>query len=196
MSLISGAPKNLVYPLIQSLVHPMIVSRAKKSPLPTRSKPLLPSLRKVARPCFTDQQSNLMPFRREGLVKNEDGRSIQRMQVPENKSAEWLAKRYGNWVGRFMPGLISAKLADGKLSFWVLSKKLTLLELHHDPSRGSEDRVLFYIRGGLASRFNKKGRLEFRCIPGGQSALIAIHDFIPALPWFIYALVQAPFMRG
>lgn len=36
------------------------------------------------------------------------------------------------------------------------------------------------------------GRLEFRNALAGQFTLVAIHDYAPALPWFIYKFTQAP----
>ena len=33
--------------------------------------------------------------------------------------------------------------------------------------------------------------MEFRQIPGTNEAIVAIHDFMPSLPWFFYKYTQA-----
>ena len=38
---------------------------------------------------------------------------------------------------------------------------------------------------------NDRARLEFRKIPGSSEVIIAIHDYLPSLPWFIYYITQA-----
>ena len=36
-----------------------------------------------------------------------------------------------------------------------------------------------------------RGRLEFRQLPDRGVYLVAIHDFTPRLPWWLYTLTQA-----
>ena len=171
--------------LDQSLPVPVIISRAKKIPITG-----------VRNLCFHRAEScqamlhrpAVKPCLSEGAGKKWSSKEC----VPEaNLQNSWLRDMGTGWdthawshvsMVNFLLGLKLATLA---------------LELIVIIVKGSEDVVFFLpLRDRLTAAINKKGRLEFRCIPGGQSALIAIHDFIPALPWFIYALVQAPFMRG
>jgi len=35
------------------------------------------------------------------------------------------------------------------------------------------------------------GRLEFREVLDKKYVLVAIHDYVPTLPWFIYSFTQA-----
>jgi len=66
---------------------------------------------------------------------------------------------------------------------------LLILELSRE--RSSEERSLFYIVGGLLCQTPQRGRLEFREVSDGSYLLVAIHDYKPSLPWFIYILTQA-----
>ena len=97
--------------------------------------------------------------------------------------------------------LIDARTTeDGSLQFdfhpcgfrrWTLH----LLELEFSPARSDAGRSLFYIRGGiLAAKGLKRGhagRLEFRRVPGRDEVLVAVLDFRPSLPWWIYKATQA-----
>ena len=74
----------------------------------------------------------------------------------------------------------------------MISKKFKLLVLKKSQERSTPDRQLFYIVGGvLVSKKERRARLEFRDALNGQLVLAAIHDFYPALPWFIYIFTQA-----
>ena len=120
-------------------------------------------------------------------------RSIQRMPLPQKRSAQWLADRYITWLAAYLPWAIKASRKNGRVKLCIPGLDLILLSFSYSPVRSSKDRILYYIDGGLlASTKNRKGRLEFRKIPPGQElGLVAIHDFIPALPWFIYRYSQA-----
>ncbi|WP_431089528.1 hypothetical protein [Paenibacillus sp. 8b26] len=41
-----------------------------------------------------------------------------------------------------------------------------------------------------------RGRLEFLHIPGTDTCVVAIHDYVPSLPWFIYKCTQAEVHLG
>jgi hypothetical protein len=50
-------------------------------------------------------------------------------------------------------------------------------------------RQLFYISGGMllsGGHSHPRGRFEFREVLNGEFILVAISDFVPALPWRIY----------
>ncbi len=58
--------------------------------------------------------------------------------------------------------------------------------------RSTPDRQLYVLGDGLLSRRSGRGRLEFRRVLDGRTLLVAIHDYSPRLPWFVYVLTQAP----
>ncbi|MNW35612.1 hypothetical protein D3C74_126110 [compost metagenome] len=45
-------------------------------------------------------------------------------------------------------------------------------------------------------REDHHGRLEFLQIPGTNVCVVAIHDYVPSLPWFIYKYTQAKVHLG
>ena len=68
-----------------------------------------------------------------------------------------------------------------------------ILVLENSKERSSENRVLFFIKGGKFAKVsdNSRARLEFRRILDTNECLIAIHEYEPSLPWFIYSITQA-----
>ena len=80
----------------------------------------------------------------------------------------------------------------GELVYFSFFKKYILLVLSRSEERSDESRTIYYIVGGLLSRkkqFNE--RIEFRWIESSDCFLIALLDFNPSLPWFIYKFTQA-----
>jgi hypothetical protein len=52
----------------------------------------------------------------------------------------------------------------------------------------------YEIDGGMFAKLSeddKTGRLEFRRLPESEEGLVAIHEFVPALPWWFYTKTQA-----
>lgn len=120
-------------------------------------------------------------------------RSVQRLNVPRGRDADWIARRYGIWLGRFFRGLITVTMRQRNLVF--AANGIELLQLDYSAERSDRTRALYYITGGALARKHTSlsGRLEFRLLASGSQALAAIHDFEPALLWPIYANSQAPF---
>lgn len=198
VSLISGAPKSLVYPLVQSLRHAMVVRQDHRLIIPQHSFARVDDILKAV--LGTYAHSNPHAFKKPKFSLSWYGsvRSIQRMPLPEGKSAQWLADRYVNWLAAYLPWMIQASRRNGRVQLTLPYLKIVLLSFSYSPVRSSRDRILYYIDGGvLASKKNTKGRIEFRKIPPGHtSGLVAIHDFVPALPWFIYRYTQAKIHYG
>ena len=57
--------------------------------------------------------------------------------------------------------------------------------------RSNDDRQLLYISKGLLVSEKNRGRLEFRVVLNRKYIIAAIHDFTPALPWYVYKYTQA-----
>ena len=127
-------------------------------------------------------------------LKRKDVRSIQRLHRPENKSSAWVAQKYMEWLPEFFSFLIRVKTRGNVCSFVGPFFKTPLLELSLSSTRSTPDRQVFYITGGyLASKDQGRGRFEFRETSCGKYFLVAIHEFVPSLPWFIYIYTQAIF---
>lgn len=193
--LITGAPKNLVYPLVESLEHDM-------SPNPQHFLKIPHWKYKTF-----DDTLNELPQEETGEFKLLDEpkaykkpvadkhmrivQSVQRLRLPPNKNAEWASQEYVHWLNKNFRGLIQARTEGEITKFTILGFRIVLLELTMSKKRSFEDRILFYITGGILSKNAEKGRLEFRVTPNKKNLIVAIHGFRPRLPWFIYKYTQA-----
>jgi uncharacterized protein YbjT (DUF2867 family) len=194
VQLITGASRNLVSPLVQSLKHEMIVRDP--SLLEMYGKPLM-GMREALKKCLVNIKPTLRSSTRQRsqqLRGDSEVRSIQRLPLPEGRTAAWIADEYFKWLPSFFSPLILVHKTDEE-NVWVFRfafLKLPLLKLWHSRLRSTEDRHLFYIRGGiLAKKDQPSARLEFREVLNGEASIAAIHEFKPSLPWPIYKYSQA-----
>lgn len=108
-----------------------------------------------------------------------------------------MALQYTVWLPRFFKRFLKADVdSQRNLRIRLRFPRVTLLELLYARERSRRpDRQLFYITGGILARqtFRSTGRprLEFREVLDGTHVLVAIHDYLPTLPWPIYNLTQA-----
>jgi nucleoside-diphosphate-sugar epimerase len=185
VSLITNSPKELVYPLVESLEHPMVADseRLISQKYPFNS--------------FEDLIKDLIvkPKPRKSLFKygaqRSTVRSLQRIDLPENKDALWVKEQYIYWLPKFLKPFIIVDQKENITQFCFLNKKVCLLELTLIKDRSHLDRQLLFITDGLLVSKNNKGRFEFRVILHRKYVIAAIHDFEPALPWYVYKFTQA-----
>jgi len=118
-------------------------------------------------------------------------RSVQRLPLPAGRNAKWVKEYYIQWLPQFLAPFVKVTAEDSLVKFSVILKKLVLLELRVSEERSDPDRQVLYIVGGLLAGKLNRGRLEFRVVLNRRFALAAIHDYRPALPWFIYKYTQA-----
>lgn len=185
VSLVTGVPKDLVYPLVLSLRHQMLAGAEHRWPHP---EDLTTSLDEALSLSLIDEVEQVFT----GHVQTEkDVRSIQRLVLPTGKNAEWVAMEYFNWLPTFFSTLVKVQLEGDRCTFYLFSPNLKLLILERSRERSSSDRQLLYIIGGLLSAKQERGRLEFREVLDHKYVMAAIHNFRPSLPWFIYRWTQA-----
>jgi uncharacterized protein YbjT (DUF2867 family) len=189
VKLITGASKDLVYPLVLSLKHRMVADPSlewKDWPSPRVS--IEGAIREALMPAGPAAGSAQLSVIRRGR----EVRSIQRLYHPKGRDAEWVASEYFRWLPTLFGFLIRVTVEGDRCTFSLLFKPFRLLVLEKSFERSTPDRQLLYIRGGLlASRKMIRGRLEFREALNGRLILAAIHEYIPALPWPIYRFTQA-----
>jgi uncharacterized protein YbjT (DUF2867 family) len=191
VSLITGESRDLVYPLVLSLTHPMVVDPKRAWPYPEDLSTRLDDALAEALMGSEPKKVKSRPIKKY-VPELRVVRSVQRLVLPRGKSAEWLANRYFTWLPRFFKPLIRVSFDGSRVVFSFITKKIPLLILEKSHERSSPDRQLFYIVGGLlVSKQKSRARLEFREVMGGQLAIAAIHDFYPSLPWYIYVCTQA-----
>ncbi|MBC7712454.1 MAG: NAD(P)H-binding protein [Rhizobacter sp.] len=189
VSLVTGAPKALVYPLIQSLKHSMLVRPDRRFPKPElMSTPIRKSIERIV-----NVESKEVHAFQLHPIKNvtRSARSVQRLLLPPGKDALWVAEEYFKWLPRFFSFIIKTKITGNFCYFYFIHPKIVLLILEKNIDISRPDRQLLYVRGGLLSGKQERARLEFREVMNKKYIIAGIHDFRPSLPWYIYRYTQA-----
>jgi uncharacterized protein YbjT (DUF2867 family) len=196
VSAVTGAPRALVEPLVESLEHEMIAADLRlqvMAGMPGLGVREAISRALAAAPAAAAESP--LAFRG-AASKSSDRRvrSVQRLSLPPGRDAAWAAEEYMAWLPRFFRGAIRVDIdKDGVCRFRLGTSGVELLQLKHAPERSRPDRQLFYVIGGALARSSQRGRFELRQVLDGRVLLAAIHDFEPELPWPIYNATQAPF---
>ena len=204
LTLISGFPRQLVGPLVESLKHSLVardLSFQQKAGIPGES------LEQALRASMTEEikgesfqtihatlarSKHCIPTAEKNTV-----RSLQRISLPPGKTARWLALEFTDWLPRFLHILLRADTdSAGNLTISSRFFRISLLELRFARERSvTSERQLFYISGGILAKKielpSRRPRLEFREVLDGRAALVAIHDYRPTIPWPLYNLTQA-----
>ena len=204
LTLISGFPRQLVAPLVESLKHSLV---ARDLSFQQQAGVVGLSLEQAVRASMTEeikgenfQTIHTALARSKHRIPAADKntvRSLQRISLPPGKTARWLALEFTAWLPRFFHILLRADTdSAGNLTIGSRFFKISLLELRFARERSAtSDRQLFYISGGILAkkidRPSRRPRLEFREVLNGSAALVAIHDYRPTIPWPLYNLTQA-----
>jgi uncharacterized protein YbjT (DUF2867 family) len=204
LTLISGFPRQLVAPLVESLKHSMVardLSFQQKAGIPGESleQALQAAMSEETEgKSFLTVHSSLARLKhRIPTVNKNSVRSLQRIPLPPGKTARWLALEYTAWLPRFLRILLRADTdSTGNLTISSRFLRISLLELRFARERSvTSERQLFYISGGILAKKvdlpSRRPRLEFREVLDGRAALVAIHDYRPTIPWPLYNMTQA-----
>lgn len=195
VSLVTGAPRALVAPLVESLRHELIAGSADLAAeagielTPTAEAIRLAVGGGATQPPHAFRGAKTSRQRR--LV-----RSVQRMSLPRGWTAERAAADYVAWLPRFLRAFLRATVkSTDQFSFSFAAFGPPLLTLRHSPERSSVDRQLFYVTGGALATAGNRARFEIRQVLGGSTLLTVVHDYEPRLPWLVYVVTQAQFHR-
>lgn len=121
-------------------------------------------------------------------------RSIQRVILPPGQDAAWVAGNYFRWLGRCCWPLVQTRIDRvGAVDVCLRPLGLKLLTLTRSAAESTPERQVYRISGGLLARANGAGRprFEFQTVLGQRYTMTAIHDYAPALPWWLYIPTQA-----
>ncbi len=195
VSVITGAPRELVRPLLESLRHDLVArdGLVLQGLAGLEGMPLRAAIERAVEETKAIESTRSEAPKR-ARATDARVRSVQRLPLPPGRDARWVAAEYTRWLPKFMAPLLRVDTDEtGTCRFFVRSLRAPLLVLRFAPDRSTGDRQLFYVTGGLLTRVldGSRPRLEFRTVLGGQFVLAAIHDFVPRLPWFIYTMTQA-----
>ena len=199
VSVITGAPRELVRPLMESLRHDLVAQDGLVLQAMAGIQAL--SLRAAIERAVADQKAlaeareiHPTPSKKKSRTAPSRVRSVQRLPLPAGRTARWVASEYARWLPRFMAPLLRVDVDEaGTCRFFLWPLHAPLLVLMFAADRSTDDRQLFYVTGGILARIvdGTRPRLEFRTVLDGKFVLAAIHDFVPRLPWFIYTMSQA-----
>lgn len=191
VKLVSGVNKDLVYPLVLSLKYSMLEDENLSWPYREDLSTDLDTALNLSLNSAPKAKDIIKREFHGHIPEQRDVRSIQRMVLPPGKNAEWVSLEYFRWLPRFFSSIIQVEIKGEQCAFYVFHPSLKILILERSLERSSPDRQLLYVVGGLLAGVQKRGRLEFREVLNGQYVLAALHEFRPALPWFIYRWSQA-----
>jgi len=198
VSLTTGAPKDLVAPLVQSLEHEMLAREHAPHRLEQRATTGVKDMLELA---ATQREVGPSVPRAFVKVKAPKGPSkvcsVQRMSLPEGRDAKWAVNTYFTWLPKALRGLVRVTESQERDEV-IFSFRLTgqrLLGLKRLPHRSGDDRQVLKVTHGLLARESHRGRLEFRQALDGGTLIASIQDFVPRLPWWIYRPTQGLFHR-
>lgn len=190
--LITGAPRDLVYPLVDSLKTHMIPLSARPPELAfitpmSFDEAITKSLEQ------THSGENPTAYAYHGKDNDSYVRSVQRVTTLFRTEVKTISDIYFKWLDGFFRPFLSV-VEEGNfvtIKFVLLKKPLLVFEASE--ARSFPDRRLYYIRSGLLVGESPRARLEFRNIYQGLYKIVAIHEYHPRLPWYLYKYTQAFF---
>lgn len=189
VTLVTGAPRDLIEPLIESLRHDMRSRERCLLRIPGYEFASFDEALDLALKDY-DPAKNPRAFSR-ARVRDTEVRSVQRLPLPSDWDATQVAKAYMAWLPKLTPWFVTVELQKDRAYVSMRWPHVNMLILQYSAERSTPDRQLFYIRGGLLSRSSQKGRMEFREVLDRQAVIAAIHNFKPSIPWYVYRCTQA-----
>ncbi|GBF75115.1 hypothetical protein PA598K_03499 [Paenibacillus sp. 598K] len=202
VSLVTGTPKAMAYPLIESLIHPMVASEEHR--IEGLSDGRIP-FREAAKQALEEEREQAKEARKQKdgsssgaadaakRVARSDVRSVQRILLPSGKDAAWAGDYYVQWLARFAGPLFRAEREGAVSRLYLLGYRKPLLQLTYDVEGSDPGYACYRISGGSFAKLSTahRGRLEFVQIGGTRECVVAIHDYVPSLPWIVYKYSQA-----
>lgn len=188
VSLVTGAPKELVAPLIGSLSHPMVCrDRRLQEEANVPGRPIAEILPEAV---AKDRDAG-RPLAFEGARPSSGPplvRSVQRFHRPGHRASE-VASRYFHWLDEIGLGVLTVARTEHTVALGVRLWPRPLLIL--DEVEGSPDRQVYRITGGDLVAPSDQATFEFREVLAGRDVLVSIAGYRPRLPWWLYRVTQA-----
>jgi hypothetical protein len=195
----SGAPPAVVGPALESLPQDTVI---RDNPVQRAIDPAAIPFREALRAALAPSGRYLLPSprqpiegqSRELLRRARLVRSIQRVILPPGQDATWVAGNYFRWLGACCWPMVCTRIDEtGRCSVDLRFPRLRLLALQWLADESGPQRQVYAIVGGLLSRSDGQGRarFEFQTLLDDRYTMAAIHDYAPALPWYVYLWTQA-----
>ncbi len=184
VALFSSSSRTFVSPLIESLRHDMRIKAHQPYVFGPPEIDVDESINKAL-----NDKAPILRTKTSSKEEKNTVRSVQRLANPGKKPVAWIAEAYPKWLSTFFRYVLKARDIDDEISLGILG--IQLLRLKYMEERSDKGRKLFYITGGLLVKRGDHGWLEFRSVLDNKYVITAIHEFVPALPWFLYRNTQA-----
>ncbi|WP_200387029.1 NAD(P)H-binding protein [Thiocapsa imhoffii] len=195
----SGAPSEVVGPALESLPQDTVIrDNPVQRAIDSGAMPFREALKAALAPshrhlCASPRQP-IQGQDRELIREARRVRSIQRIILPPGQDARWVAGNYFRWLGTCCWPFVATRLdATGRCDVTIRFPRLHLLSLQRRAELSDPQREVYAITGGLLSRPDSLGhaRFEFQTLLDDRYTMAAIHDYAPALPWYVYRWTQA-----
>lgn len=190
VKLISGVPKEMVYPLMDSLIHDMIRNDENiVKDISIGKIDYKESVRNALKEETKTQKKGKSS--RKGDIK--DVRAISRVVLPKDVNMIQLAESYANFLNRITLNVVNSDFNEDNFTISVPCLNKELLLLSKDFKASNNERILYRIVGGDFALDSDGGnaRLEFRRLPNSDACIIALQEYEPTLPWWVYKYTQA-----
>ncbi len=191
VSTITGAPKDLVYPLVGSLKTHMVPNIHRQLKIPGHEWMSFNQSIDQIYDLKTDLDQIPNAFKYKNILKTSQVRSIQRLDTLYRFNAKEVAVMYFDWISNFYFDFIKVRAKENKVIFTFLNFKKPLLILDLDTKESTDDFIIYHIRQSLLARDNSRATLIFRNVIDYRYTITEIHNFEPTLPWYIYKYTQA-----
>ncbi|MDU0449970.1 NAD-dependent epimerase/dehydratase family protein [Staphylococcus haemolyticus] len=190
VKLISGVPKEMVYPLMDSLIHDMIRNDENiVKDISIGKIDYKESVRNALEEETKTQKKGKSS--RKGNIK--DVRAISRVVLPKDVNMIQLAESYANFLNRITLNVVNSDFNEDNFTISVPCLNKELLLLSKDFKASNNERILYRIVDGDFALDSDGGnaRLEFRRLPNSDACIIALQEYEPTLPWWVYKYTQA-----
>ena len=190
VKLISGVPKEMVYPLMDSLIHDMIRNDENiVKDISIGKIDYKESVRNALEEETKTQKKGKSS--RKGDIK--DVRAISRVVLPKDVNMIQLAESYANFLNRITLNVVNSDFNEDNFTISVPCLNKDLLLLSKDFKASNNERILYRIVGGdfALDADGGNARLEFRRVPNSDACIIALQEYEPTLPWWVYKYTQA-----
>lgn len=197
VQLISSVPKEMVYPLMNSLIHDMVPHDKRIVP-----KLLLGNITfedSVKRALDEEKEENKKKAKQSSShsksKKEEirDVRAITRFEIPDGYSIKDVTTEYARFINNITLHLVKGTINEHEFNMNVPFINKFILKMKKDEHDSSEEMAVYRIVGGDLAHADNGGnaRFEFRRLRNTNEGIIALQEYEPTLPWVVYKLTQA-----
>lgn len=199
ISLITKAKPELVRPLVHSLTSSMIPRERHRFPFKLSVTSLAEAISQSLQQEAKTPSAESRPRRKRQAHWGFQTRIVSRLPFVEQMSALDLGRKYFEWLGQFLPGLIRIqKVSEDHYRIFLGPLTKAFLVLNRQPQQERPGMALFEIEQGILVRKNLIATeaealqsFNFRKSNEAGLALGVIENYQPRLPRWTYTATQA-----